>query len=225
MTMRMSADGRAALIAREGKRLTAYKDTVGVWTIGVGHTSAAGPPNVTKGLTITDAECDEILARDLVQYEDAVNSALTRAISQKSFDALVSLCFNIGTGGFAKSTVVKRINAGDMTGAAEAILMWDKPPEIMGRRMQEYGQFKTGLYDDVPPPAQAAMLPLSRGDGGKDVKALQSQLKAAGIYAGKIDGDFGPATDAAVRELQRRQGLKVDGIAGPKTRAALTNLL
>lgn len=145
MTMRMSADGRQKLALREGKRLKAYKDSVGVWTIGVGHTSAAGPPAVTPDLVITDAQCDEIFARDLGKYEAAVNGAITRPVSQTSFDALVSLCFNIGPGGFAKSTVVKRINAGDLRGAAEAILMWNKPPEIMGRRRSEYQQFLSGL--------------------------------------------------------------------------------
>jgi lysozyme len=145
MTMRMSAAGRGALTTREGKRLKAYKDSVGIWTIGIGHTSAAGPPAVTPTLVITDAQCDEIFARDLVKYETAVNGALTRPVSQTSFDALVSLCYNIGPGGFTKSTVVKRINAGDMNGAAEAFLMWNKPPEIMGRRQSERKQFLSGL--------------------------------------------------------------------------------
>jgi len=58
-----------------------------------------------------------------------------------------------------------------------------------------------------------------------DVVELQRQLKAAGLYAGKIDGDFGKGTKAAVVELQRRRGLTQDGIAGPKTRAALSDLL
>lgn len=146
MTMRMSAAGRAALIAREGKRLKAYKDSVGVWTIGVGHTSAAGLPIVTAGLTITDAECDAILARDLVQYEAAVNK-VGAALSQKSFDALVSLAFNIGAPSFSRSTVAKRLKAGDMQGAASAILLWNKPPEIKKRRRGEYDQFRAGLAD------------------------------------------------------------------------------
>lgn len=150
MTLRMSAEGRAALIAREGKRLRAYQDTKGIWTIGVGHTSAAGAPTVKPGLVITDAECDAILARDLARFEQAVNAALARAVPQKSFDALVSLAFNIGTGAFAGSTVVKRINAGDLTGAADAILMWNKPPEIRGRRQSEYRQFLDGLKAAAP---------------------------------------------------------------------------
>ncbi|PPE78333.1 hypothetical protein C3941_19870 [Kaistia algarum] len=141
----MSADGRQKLALREGRRLKAYKDTVGVWTIGIGHTSAAGPPTVTPDLVITDAQCDEIFMRDLGKYEAAVNGALTRPVSQTSFDALTSLCYNIGPDAFAKSTVVKRINAGDLKGAAEAFLMWNRPPEIMGRRKSEYQQFLAGL--------------------------------------------------------------------------------
>lgn len=154
--MKMSEAGRAALTAREGKALKAYKDVVGVLTIGVGHTSMAGPPRVTAGLTITEAECDAILARDLVGFEAAVGGALTRAVPQACFDALVSLCFNIGAGAFAGSTVVKRINAGDLDGAAEAMLMWNKPPAIRTRRQSEYRQFKAGLTGLVGGPLAAA---------------------------------------------------------------------
>lgn len=151
--MKMSAEGRRKLTIREGVRLKAYKDSVGVWTIGVGHTSAAGDPKVTPGLTITQAECDEIFARDLVQYERAVDKAVKVPLSQKQFDALVSLCFNIGTGGFARSSVVKRLNAGDTVGAADAFLLWNKPPEIMGRRRGERKQFLEGGPAVKPEPA------------------------------------------------------------------------
>src|SRR4051812_18210167 len=101
--MRMSDQGRALLTKREGVRLKAYRDSVGVWTIGVGHTSAAGPPTVTPGQTITAQECDEIFRRDLVQYENAVNKAVKVPLAQHQFDACVSLCYNIGAGGFARS--------------------------------------------------------------------------------------------------------------------------
>jgi lysozyme len=141
MTLRMSADGRAQLIRREGFKTRAYRDSVGVWTIGVGHTSAAGEPRVTPGLTISKAQVDEILSRDLVQYETAVRSAVRVPLTQGQFDALVSLCFNIGVGGFKGSTVVKRLNAGDYKGAADAMLLWNKPKEIIGRRKSERAQF------------------------------------------------------------------------------------
>ena len=144
MVMTTSADGRKRLILREGKRNKAYKDTKGIWTIGVGHTSMAGPPKVTPGLVISDEEIDEIFARDLKKYEDTVNKVLTKPVSQTQFDALVSLCFNIGQAGFARSTVVRKINAGDYKGAAEAFMLWNKPPEIIGRRKTEKKQFLEG---------------------------------------------------------------------------------
>lgn len=142
--MKMSKLGRRMLTQREGIRLKAYKDSVGVWTIGIGHTSAAGPPKVTSTLKITPEECDEIFVRDLVAYEKAIDAAVTVPITQTEFDALVSLCFNIGQGGFSKSTVVRRLNSGDRDGAAKAFLMWNKPKEIIGRRTGEMLQFKAG---------------------------------------------------------------------------------
>lgn len=221
MTLRMSADGRRALIAREGRELTAYRDTKGILTIGVGHTSAAGAPQVTAGLKISEAECDAILARDLGQFEDVVN-AVGAQLSQKSFDALVSLAFNIGAPAFTGSTVAKQLRAGDLQGAASAILLWNKPPEIRKRRRGEYDQFRAGLADE---PAGPTYPVLQIGDSGADVIELQRQLKAAGIYTGQNDGDFGPKTRAAVEILQRRAGLKIDGIAGPRTRSALSDRL
>lgn len=142
--MKTSKAGLKTLEAREGVRLKAYKDSVGIWTIGVGHTSMAGPPVVTPKLTITSDECDEIFARDIAKYEATVNSAVKVPISQTEFDALVSLCFNIGQGGFSKSSVVKRLNSGDRAGAAKAFLMWNKPKEIIGRRTGEMRQFISG---------------------------------------------------------------------------------
>jgi lysozyme len=180
MTMRMSADGRAQLIRREGFRTKAYKDSVGVWTIGVGHTSAAGEPHVTPGLVITKAEVDEILSRDLGQYEEAVRSAVRVPLSQGQFDALVSFCFNVGVGGFRKSTVVKRLNAGNYKGAADALLMWNKPPEIMGRRRSERTQFlaATGSPKSSPAIVEAAPAPIADLPLEETVSA--DYLRAAG---------------------------------------------
>lgn len=154
--MQTSAAGRAAIAQREGNKLKAYTDSVGVLTIGVGHTTAAGPPIVTKGLTITAAQSDQILSRDLATFETAVNKAVKVPLSQGQFDALVSLAFNIGAGAFAKSTLVKRLNAGNVAGAAEAFMMWNKPPEIIGRRKTEQKQFVAGSKPSKAAPAPAA---------------------------------------------------------------------
>jgi lysozyme len=148
--MDLSAIGEAVLIAREGRRLKAYRDSVGVWTIGIGHTSAAGAPLVTAGLTITSAQCDAIFERDVQTYVAAVRKGLKVAVSQNAFDALVSICYNIGPGAFAGSTFLKRINAGDTAGAYDAILMWKKPTAIIRRREAEAQQFATAYTAAMP---------------------------------------------------------------------------
>lgn len=138
----MTPHGRLLLSQREGVRLKAYRDSKGIPTIGVGHTTAAGVPVVKMGMTITAQECDDILTRDLKKFENALNTALKVPTADHEFDALLSIMFNVGPR-FATSTCIQRLNAGDHKGAAQAILMWSKPPEIIGRRHTEYVQFTT----------------------------------------------------------------------------------
>jgi lysozyme len=145
--MQMSDKGRGLLKQREGECLKAYKDSVGVWTIAVGHTSAAGPPKVYPGLTITATQSDEILTRDLKKYEAIVNKAIKVPLTQNEFDALVSLCFNIPAALSVKSSVVRKLNAGDKKGAAEAILLYRNAggkPILLKRRQAERLQFLKG---------------------------------------------------------------------------------
>ena len=150
MTIEISEAGIDVLIEREGIVLTAYQDSVGVWTIGCGHTAGAGPPEPVPGMTITEEEAAEILNKDLDEFEDAVNDNITKPMTQNQFDAFVSICFNIGQGGFAGSTFVKRFNEGAEPEAVdEAIAFWDKPPEIVPRRNGEIAQFLGGYLPRI----------------------------------------------------------------------------
>lgn len=215
MAMITSARGRQAIALREGVRLECYRDTRGIPTIGVGHTSAAGPPTVVVGLTITMAECDDILARDLRGTEDAVNAAVRVPIPQNAFDACVSLAFNIGGGGFRGSSVVRDINAEDFQAAADAFLMWDKPPELLGRRKGEMAQFLRP--DDIAAPVNAEAPTGS-------IAWIQAQLNRNGaspVLA--VDGDLGPGTHAAIVRFQNDRGLVADGLVGPITMRALSS--
>ncbi len=149
----LSAIGEAVLIAREGRRLSAYRDSAGIWTIGVGHTSAAGPPAVGPGLTLTAQEVDRVFRRDVERFVRSVREAVSgipQPLPQHAFDALVSLSFNIGPAAFRRSTILRRLRAGDRSGAAEAILMWDRPREIGARRRGEYDQFRTPYETALP---------------------------------------------------------------------------
>jgi|SRR5215472_3884535 len=147
--MEISDAGVEVLRDREGCKLTAYKDSVGVWTIGVGHTAAAGPPEPVSGMTITQEQADAIFDEDLDAYEKTVNDSITKPMTQHEYDAFVSICFNIGQGGFSTSTFVDRFNAGDKDGCAEAILWWDTPSEIIPRRQGEMIQFLGGYYPRI----------------------------------------------------------------------------
>lgn len=139
--MDISAKGRMLLEHREGCRLKAYQDSVGVWTIGYGHTSNGTPPVVHPGLTITQGQADSIFAADLAKFVKAVNDELQVTVPQNAFDALVSVEYNIGMRALAKSTIIKKLNAGDAVGAGNAFLAWEHPPELKGRREGERAQF------------------------------------------------------------------------------------
>ena len=117
----------------EGKRLTAYDDGVGVWTIGFGTTVYPNGIKVMKGDTCTEAQAKTYMAHDLKKFEATVNKAVTVQLNQNQFDALVSLAYNIGTNAFSKSTLVKKLNANDIRGAADQFDVW---VNAGGKRMQ-----------------------------------------------------------------------------------------
>jgi len=152
--MKVSREGRSLIKTMEGNVLHAYQDCVGIWTIGVGHTAAAGDPKPAPGMRISDTESDQILARDLTKFEIGVMKLLKRQPTQAQFDAMVSLAFNIGPGAFAKSSVVSRFNRGDFDGAAAAFLMWNKAggrvvAGLDRRRRAEMKLFNTGSPDQA----------------------------------------------------------------------------
>jgi GH24 family phage-related lysozyme (muramidase) len=149
-----SPKGLAFLIAEEGFVPHAYNDPANHATFGVGHLLHRGPVTAadraqwgTKASPKPRALVERVLREDLARrFEPAVRNAVRRPLKPHQFDALLSLCFNIGTGGFKNSTVVKRLNAGDFAGAADAILMWNKPSMLIPRRRRERKLFLDGIY-------------------------------------------------------------------------------
>lgn len=104
----------------EGLRLAAYRDAVGVLTIGYGHTGA----DVKPGMRITAEEADRLLTRDLERFERAVESYAEK-IEQHQFDALVSFAYNLGEGSLKGSTLLKLHNAGEYNAAAREFQRWN----------------------------------------------------------------------------------------------------
>lgn len=210
--MKVSARGREFIADHEGVRTKAYRDSVGVWTIGIGHTASAGPPTPRAGMVISRAEVMEIFARDLGKFEARVTKALGN-VPQHVFDGAVSFDFN--TGGIHRASWVKHYKAGNMSAAASAFMQWRKPPEIIGRRRDERDLIFSGDYGHAKP-VRDTLKPR------EDIAEGQMLLNALGHNAGKVDGLNGPKTRAATEAFQKRHPpLVVDGLLGPKTLAAL----
>lgn len=130
MTLTTSPSGVKLIQDFEGFRGTAYLCPAKVWTIGWGHTSAAGDPAVVKGMMINRTQGEQILRADLKKFEAKVRSLIAKAkvdiVLQHEFDAFVSFSFNVGLGAFAGSTALKRYLRGDKAGAADALLAWNR---------------------------------------------------------------------------------------------------
>jgi len=162
MVNKISDKGVLEIAEHEGFVLGPYLDSVGVKTIWVGHTAAAGGPDPSKMPLVdtrgwsADRVTEELVRglrqfdTDLDSYEGRVNRAIKAPLKQHEFDALVSFDFN--TGGIFKAQLTKSINAGDRSGGG--FMGWIKPKEIIKRRKAEQSLFRTGNYDangdDIP---------------------------------------------------------------------------
>ena len=139
---RYSERGLALTKSFEGLRLEAYQDCGGVWTVGYGHTG----PGVVQGMTVNDAEAEVLLLADLDDAVACVNRKVMVAISQSQFDAMVDFSFNAGRGNFLKSTLLRKVNAGDFAGAAAQFGLWvhaggEVVPGLVRRRKAEADMF------------------------------------------------------------------------------------
>ena len=107
--MHMSQGGLDNLLKKfEGCKLKAYRCPAGILTIGYGHTSAAGAPEVKEGMTITQQQAEDILKADLVKYEQPVAAMVKVDLEQNQFDVLVDFAYNAGVGALKTSTLLKR---------------------------------------------------------------------------------------------------------------------
>jgi lysozyme len=134
----INAAGLQIIKESEGCVLTAYVDPVGILTIGYGSTGS----HVKPGLTITQAQAEELLRSDLRRFEDSVDNLTPNGATDNQFAAMVSLSFNVGAAALAGSTLLKKHNAGDFAGAENEFAKWVKAggrtlPGLVKRRAKE----------------------------------------------------------------------------------------
>jgi len=232
---RINDEGFKLLTTFEGCLLTAYDDSVGVWTIGYGHTEGIHP-----GMSITQAQAEQFLQKDLEIFESYVEDAVQVDVNEDQFSALVCFCFNVGPGseGFGGSTLLRKLNAGDFQGAAGQFPRWNKGggEPLLGltrRRLAEqalffskpWKPFLTYEGDGTTGGQGAAPRTLKLTNPmmqGEDVRQVQEALLKSGLRIGDgADSIFGNATDAAIKQFQKSKGLTDDGIVGARTLQAL----
>ena len=120
-SMKTSGIGIELIKEFEGCRQVAYQDSVGVWTIGYGHTK-----DVYEGQLVIKKTCETMLAEDLEEFEDYVESYVKVELSQNQFDALVAWTFNLGPGNLSESTMLKKLNEGDYESVPDEMRRWNK---------------------------------------------------------------------------------------------------
>ena len=124
--MKTSQSGINLIKVFEGKRLNAYDDGVGVWTIGFGTIKHPNGVHVKKGDTCTDSQAESYLKNDLVKFENAINKLVKVPLNQNQFDALSSFTYNLGETNLSSSPLLKKLNAKDYTGASNEFLKWNR---------------------------------------------------------------------------------------------------
>lgn len=155
--MKISRDGIDFIKRREGFRHKKYKDAAELPTIGYGHLIQSGE-NFT--MPITEVEGEALLTKDLQIAERAIGRLVKIPLNQHQFDALVSFVFNVGVGHFAKSTLLKKLNAGDFVAAGGQFLVWNKVTDpktrkkivsggLADRRKEEYDIFVNAMNQGV----------------------------------------------------------------------------
>lgn len=149
---RVNAEGLEHIKRWEGLRLKAYLCPGGAWTVGYGHTSAAGAPLTVKGMVVDAGRAEAMLRQDLRRYEAAVAAAAPgAALSDNQFSALVSFAYNVGLEVFQKSRIPAFIKAGDYHAVPAELMRYvyakgKRLEGLVNRRAAEAGLWAKGDF-------------------------------------------------------------------------------
>lgn len=221
--MSISDDGVALVKSFEGYltkqadgSCVAYLCPAKVPTIGWGCTEG-----VELGMRWTEAEAEAALRRELAKFEAGVARLVTVDLNQNEFDALVSFSYNVGLGALQKSSVLRKLNAGDRDGAAAAFALWNKGGGrvlrgLVARRSREAALFmKPVAAPDapwMPQKVEASSPPLS-----SKVTATASSIGTAGVATVAVGGIPAPPSvvDSAVTNVSAWKSVASKSLADP----------
>lgn len=191
--MNTSKTGIELIKKFEGCVLKSYKCPAGVWTIGYGHTSG-----VKEGQTITKTQAEDYLKQDIRSSEVTVNNLVNVSLNQNQFDALVSFCYNLGSGNLKKSTLLKELNKGNYKEAAEQFDRWiyaggKKLTGLVRRRAAEKELFLKATDSEFYVVTAHALN--VRQNAGTKYKILKVLYKNDIVKISKVLGNWGKLSD------------------------------
>jgi lysozyme len=145
--MKVNAEGYALLKKFEGCVLKAYKCPAGVWTIGFGNTFYEDGTKVKEGDVITQQRADELAKYIVEQFASSIRAMIKQPLNENQFSACVSLAYNIGTGGFKKSSVLRKLNVNptDPT-IADSFRLWNKGGGVVLKGLVRRREAEIALY-------------------------------------------------------------------------------
>ena len=206
--MSLSQAGLNLIKSHEGLRTTAYQDPVGVWTIGYGHTGAAKP-----GQKITEAQAEQLLRQDVGWAQDAVRKNVKVPLTQGQFDALVSFTFNLGAGALGRSTLLKKLNAGDYAGAQAEF----------GKFVHAGGRVLPGLVRRRNEEAQ--MFGNQRPQGGTAPAPQPSTPPAPAPGTGTAAGSYTVRSGDTLSGIAARHGVSLSALTAANPQIRNPNLI
>jgi lysozyme len=145
--MKVNAEGYALLKKFEGCVLKAYRCPANVWTIGFGNTFYEDGTKVKEGDVITQQRADELAKYIVEQFATSIRAMIKQPLNENQFSACVSLAYNIGTGGFKKSSVLRKLNANptDPT-IADSFRLWNKGGGVVLKGLVRRREAEIQLY-------------------------------------------------------------------------------
>ena len=206
--MSLSQAGLNLIKSHEGLRTTAYQDPVGVWTIGYGHTGTAKP-----GQKITEAQAEQLLRQDVGWAQDAVRKNVKVPLTQGQFDALVSFTFNLGAGALGRSTLLKKLNAGDYAGAQAEF----------GKFVHAGGRVLPGLVRRRNEEAQ--MFGNQRPQGGSAPAPQPSTPPAPAPGTGPAAGSYTVRSGDTLSGIAARHGVSLSALTAANPQIRNPNLI
>lgn len=230
--MRMSDQGVDFVARHEGTVLKAYKDPVGVVTIGCGFTNGSRVAvrelgRIKLGMRITREQCMSVLRSCL---DEEYGPAVTRSIAprqQNHHDGAASPCFNLGPGSldwkWARALAAGRVaESARLLRTTGTTAKGRKLPGLIRRRQEEARLIEVGDYGSGTFPTFEGTTEKETGKGDDILREYQVKLRELGYDPGALDGLRGPKTEAAVRAFQRdHPQLLEDGILGRATMAQI----